>query len=305
MDELEFLRGLEGEEQQGTDLVRGSEQLVRLKQQTGYQQRRDEDLELSKEAGPVSNAAGLGAVLGGIGGAVPKPNKKDSRIGNAARGAAFGGAALGGAELANELIDQRGSVKAALKNALSSAKTGLKLQGFGMKAGINQLKTKGQRARGAGALLGIAAPALAAGGLGYAAGKHKEKKAEDANRLIAALKTIDPSLLASIGIGAGTAGVGTYLASRPQENGKGRAEEQLEETVKNHEEKPADSLRGKMHQATTKMMHGYSKAFREHPVKASLMSTVTGGMAGYGLGRMMGSNKPSIEAIKAALRGGK
>lgn len=153
-------------------------------------------------------------------------------------------------------------------------------------------------------LKGVAAVGATAGGAMLL--KHlMTKKAADANRLVEALKKIDPALLASIGTGAAVGGVGTYLASRPQDNGKSKAEEQLESQVKSHEEKPADTMGGKMHQANTKMMHGYSQAFRDHPVRAGVMGALTGGTLGYGLGRMAGANKPSIDAIKAALRGGK
>jgi hypothetical protein len=50
MDEIEFLRGLEGEQQSGQDLVMGAEHLVRLKKQVGMDRRSDDDLELEKEA---------------------------------------------------------------------------------------------------------------------------------------------------------------------------------------------------------------------------------------------------------------
>lgn len=162
----------------------------------------------------------------------------------------------------------------------------------------------GDRAYGAGQLTGLAAPTLAAGAAGYAMAP-KEKKAADGNRLIQALKKIDPALLAATGLGAAVTGTGIYLGSRPQENGKSKAEESLETSVENNKKKPADGLLGKMRQANTGLMHEYSKAFRDHPIKAGLLGAVSGGAAGYGLGRMAGAAKPSIEALKAALRGGK
>lgn len=52
MNEVDFLRGIEGEEQNSTDLVSGAEHLVRLKIQSGQQtEQKYEDLELKKEAG--------------------------------------------------------------------------------------------------------------------------------------------------------------------------------------------------------------------------------------------------------------
>ncbi len=260
MNENDFLSGLRGEEHQSSDLVQGAEHLVRLKQQTGYQQDRDADLELRKEAGPVDS------LKTGI-------KKAIERVGPH------------------------------VKNFGQGVKEGVKWQGMGAKGAVHNLKNS-RKAVGSGQILGQALPGMAVGA-GATALAMKEKKAADGNRLIEALKTIDPSILTSMGIGAGVAGAGTYLASRPQENGKSRAEESLETSVKNDEEKPSNGLFGKMHQANTKLMHGYAQAFRDHPVKAGLMGVATGAGAGYGLSRLAGSNKPSIEAIKAALRGGK
>lgn len=254
MDETEFLRGLEGEEQSGTDLVQGAEQLIRLKKQVGYQQNNEEGLELSKEA---------------------------------------------------SLKDVATSASSAAKSFGKGVQSGVKWTSMGAKSSVGLLKNKGTRAEGAGRLAGIAAPAVAAGGVGYLAGASKEKKAADGNRLIAALKKIDPGILAATGLGAAVTGTGIYLGSRPQENGKSRAEESLETSVANNEKKPAEGLIGKMRQANTGLMHEYSKAFRDHPVKAGLLGAASGGVAGYGLGRMAGAAKPSIEALKAALRGGK
>lgn len=51
MDESEFLKGIEGERQQGEDLVAGAEHLVRLKIQSGQsEQQKYPDLELEKTA---------------------------------------------------------------------------------------------------------------------------------------------------------------------------------------------------------------------------------------------------------------
>lgn len=57
MDEREFLRGIEGEEQQGSDLTAGAEHLVRLKIQSGQQtEQKYPDLELEKKAGELAES---------------------------------------------------------------------------------------------------------------------------------------------------------------------------------------------------------------------------------------------------------
>jgi hypothetical protein len=62
MDETEFLRGIEGEQQQGSDLVSGAEHLVRLKIQSGQQtQQQYPDLEIEKKAS-VSESIGSAAL---------------------------------------------------------------------------------------------------------------------------------------------------------------------------------------------------------------------------------------------------
>lgn len=50
MDEMEFLRGIEGERQNEKDLVDGAEHLLRLKKQVGFARSGSDDLELEKEA---------------------------------------------------------------------------------------------------------------------------------------------------------------------------------------------------------------------------------------------------------------
>ncbi len=62
MDEVDFLKGIEGERQQGEDLVAGAEHLVRLKIQSGQQtQPQYPDLELEKTA-DISESIGSAAL---------------------------------------------------------------------------------------------------------------------------------------------------------------------------------------------------------------------------------------------------
>lgn len=257
MDETEFLRGLEGEEQAGTDLVSGAEHFVRLKIQTGLQKDPEEGLELNKEA-----------VLQDIG--------------------------------------------RAFTNLGKGVKDGLKWQGLGAKGAISNLKREGGMATGAGQLIGQTAPGLALGaGAATLAKGHKEKKAEDKAKLVSALvnklKGVDPGMLAAMGIGAVGMGTGTYLASRPQEDtGKSKMEEQFEGAIASQQTKPERGLLQKMKNRGTEFGHGLAQAYRDHPVKASLMGAATGAAGGYGLARMMGAKGPAaLAALKAKLTGGR
>lgn len=56
MDEIDFLRGVEGEIQNGEDLVIGAEHFVRLKKQVGLTRPSDTSLELEKDAGELAES---------------------------------------------------------------------------------------------------------------------------------------------------------------------------------------------------------------------------------------------------------
>lgn len=135
------------------------------------------------------------------------------------------------------------------------------------------------------ALAGSAAAAV----LARRKGSHMDK---EANALVDRVKNIDPTLLAAMGIGAGVGGIGTYLASRPHgEEGKSRAEEELEAAVEAQHNKPEGGLLSKMHGRNTELQHGYAQAFRDHPVKAGLLGALTGAAGGYSLGKIVGLGK--------------
>jgi hypothetical protein len=61
MDETQFLRGMEGEERQGEDLVAGAEHLVRLRMQAGQKKDPYDDLELEKKGSWFDNGEALAA----------------------------------------------------------------------------------------------------------------------------------------------------------------------------------------------------------------------------------------------------
>lgn len=97
-------------------------------------------------------------------------------------------------------------------------------------------------------------------------------------------------LTATTGLGALAGGVGTYLASRPQKDtGKGKAEEELEGMVEANKKIPERGLLHKLKNRETENAHGFAKAFREHPLKASLLGALMGGASGYGIGQLSGA----------------
>ncbi len=275
MDELDFLRGIEGESQNGQDLVAGAEHFIRLKKQVGFSRPAEHGLELEKDAGELAESLATPATCKGCG------KVKTSCM----------------------------CKTAGLKEILQGARSGLKYQSMGVGAGLKGLKMPGAKSRSAGMLAGMAAPVAAAGGVGYLAGKatnEKEKTAQSlysclnarleemrektANSVLERLKDVNPGLVSATGLGALAGGLGTYLSSRPQkDSGKSKAEEDLEGRVKAQENQPERGLLGKIHHRNTELEHGYAKAFREHPGKASIIGAITGAMGGYGIGQLAGA----------------
>lgn len=311
MDENEFLRGIESEQQSGQDLVSGAEHLIRLKKQVGMTRPSNDDLELEKEAGELAESL-----------STPAPPKCKN---------------CGKTKTACMCGEEK---MAGLKDVLEGAKSGLKYQAMGAGAGLKGLQMPGARSRSAGMLAGMAAPVAAVGGAAYLAGKHSQEKTANplatvllnariktaslvaveppstsnlaerlniklaearektANAIVDHLKDVNPGLVAATGTGALLGGLGTYFSSRPQEDtGKSKTEESLEGKLEAQKSQPERGLLSKMQHRNTELEHGYSKAFREHPAKAALLGTLTGAMGGYGIGRLAGG--------VSKLRGGK
>lgn len=275
MDELDFLRGIEGDSQHGQDLVTGAEHLVRLKKQVGFSHPVSHDLELEKTAGELTESLATPVTCKGCG------KIKTSCM----------------------------CKTAGLKEILQGARSGLKYQTMGVGAGLKGLKMPGAKSRSVGMLAGMATPAAAAGGVGYLAGKTsngKEKEAQDlrsclslkldelrektAGSMLERLKDVNPGLVSATGLGALAGGLGTYLSSRPQkDSNKSKSEEDLEGRLEAQKSQPERGLLSKMHHRNTELEHGYAKAFREHPGKASIIGAITGAMGGYGIGQLSGA----------------
>ena len=101
---------------------------------------------------------------------------------------------------------------------------------------------------------------------------------------------VNPVMAGLMGIGAVGNGAATYLASRPKERlgGKSSAEADLENAVQAQNLRPEDGFLDKMNRRRTEFQHGISKAFREHPVKGSLISAGTGAAGGAAIGKLLG-----------------
>lgn len=122
--------------------------------------------------------------------------------------------------------------------------------------------------------------------------KHKEKKQMNKEANIKDMvRNIDPIMATMVAGGALTGGLLTRHSSLPREElgGKSKAEDELEASVEANKLRPETGLLQKMHNRDVERMHGWSKAFREHPNKAALLGALTGAVGGYGLGRLSGA----------------
>ncbi len=199
MNEIDFLRGIEGEKQQGSDLISGAEHLVRLRIQTGQSQELYPDLELEKQAGELTESLNT-----------PPIKCKDC-----------------------------GKIKTACMCGYKTASANILKQAL------------------------------------------RDKLASDWSKGMLATTT---------GLGALAGGVGTYLASRPQKDtGKSKSEEELEGMVASQKNKPENGLLHKLKNREVENAHGFSRAFREHPIKASLIGTGIGALAGHSIGQLAGA----------------
>lgn len=312
MDESEFLRGIEGEGQNGKDLVDGAEHLLRLKKQVGYSISRSDDLELEKEAEAICKRCKKAVEA-----CICERQGEGQNTPLDGQDAQSGG--LGSEKLAKILADARTktaathqdlhhtfkAAKNTLKGYLSTHPTARAAAIGGAASGtigaaMGAANSPGDRIGGAvsggvtGAALGAGTSAL------YHHLNHKLASAREktASSIVEHLKDVNPGLVAATGAGALIGGIGTYLSSRPQKDtGKSKSEEELEGKVEAQKSQPERGLLSKMHHRNTELEHGYAKAFREHPHKAALIGTVSGALGGYGLGRLAGGI--------AKMRGGK
>lgn len=271
MNELEFFRGIEGEEQQGSDLTAGAEHLVRLKIQSGQQtQPKYEDLELKKEAGelaeifenmpPTENCKNCGKEKTAC--FCPPRMSKDKT-------AAYQNAKAALKELMRTNPTARAAILGGAVGAAGNAAYGATQAPPG-----HRLSTA-VRSGVTGGILGAGTGAL------YQHLNSKVASSPDWNKTM---------LAATTGLGALAGGVGTYLSSRPQQDtGKSKMEEDLEGQVLANKSKPERGFLHKLKNRETESAHGIAQVFREHPNKAALLGLLTGAAGGYGIGQLGGA----------------
>jgi hypothetical protein len=298
MDANQFYSSLQTDDEKRDDFFAGMEHFVRLKKQAGIQK-------VAFVTEPSDR---------------PVTSKKDATLEKCP-----------GCGFEKDACSCKAKMASTLGDAYRGFKSGLKFEQIGAGTALKGLKAPGIRAHSAGRLVGHAAPALAAGAIGHTIGSHgKEKEAAEFDELQGnqemhpyeermgkalagvkdklernektaslreAIKNIDPALIGPVAGGTALGGLLTYLGSRPHDDLKGRSktEHQLEKAVNNEEEE--NGLMDKLHNRTTEMGHGYAKAFREHPGKASLIGAGMGAAAGYGIGRLAGA-RPLLGALK-------
>jgi hypothetical protein len=309
MDDLDFLKEIEGEQSNGESLVAGAEHFLRLKRQVGSESRRYDDLEIEKKAhqiesykriditkdgfaqhmlgGTEKDAGELSALLASTPPSTNCPNCKKEK-----------NACL--CKMAKILFDARiktatsvDGIKSVLKNnptvraaALGGATSGM------IGAGMGAITNTHDRVGGAitGGLTGAASGAGGGALYHHLNSKLAELREKTAGSMVDNLKNVNPGLVAATGLGALAGGLGTYLASRPKkDSGKSRAEEELEGKVDAQKSQPERGLLSKMHHRNTELEHGYSRAFREHPMGAAAIGTATGALSGYSIGRLAGA----------------
>lgn len=198
-----------------------------------------------------------------------------------------------------EAPEKTASLRSAFNGARSSLEQGARGLKRDIKGALNNKASTYSRSFDAGRVVGKAAPVVAGGAVAHALGKHQGKResereifgdlAEKRASAAEKLKSIGPLTAALMGAGALTGGVGTYLSSRPQEDldGKSKAEDELETQVRAHQGRPENGLLRKLMNRTTELEHGYAKAFRDHPGKASILGAGAGAAGGYGLARLL------------------
>lgn len=281
MDEIDFLRGVEGESQNEQDLVMGAEHFMRLKRQVGLTRPIDTSLELEKEAGELVESLATPETCKGCGKVKTACLCKTATIQDVLRDARVKTA--GRIESAKSAIKTNPTLRAAV---IGGATTG------GVNAAIGAAKSPDDPIGGA-VRGGVSGAAVGAGGgalYHHLSTKLAQMREKTASSLLERFKDVNPGLITVTGLGALAGGIGTYLSSRPQkDSGKGKAEEELEGQVAAQKNRPERGLLSKMHHRNTELEHGYAKAFREHPIGAAAIGTATGAFGGYGIGRLAGA----------------
>jgi len=232
--------------------------------------------------GSTLAGAGIGAGIGAL------RAEKGHRLRGSAEGIGYG-ALLGSAGgllgiTPDKVMGMAGKAKELKKTQHArSAISALKTPSRNVDMGFDKMWAEGGENKGqlAKALLeAVKGPKIKA-----ASDPLSEKRASLAEKL----KQIGPLAGGLMAGGAAAGGIGTYLASKPQEElgGRSRAEDELEAFVEAQKGRPERGLLHKMKNRTTELEHGYARAFSDHPVKASLLGAAAGASGGYALTKLL------------------
>lgn len=100
----------------------------------------------------------------------------------------------------------------------------------------------------------------------------------------------NPQVIGAV-VGAGLGAGSTFLKHRPQERlgGYSKGEVESAERIVAREGRPETGFLEKIKNRTGELEHGLSRAFREHPVKGSMVGAGVGALSGASLVRALGA----------------
>lgn len=315
MKDEDFFNGLRDTDREKEDFVHGAEHFIRLK--TAYQIDPSDRPDI-----PKKDFAQPGKEEAGHTGKYPIPDRQHARsaLGFAKMHHDSGALAAVRAKVEQKYPDMLGHEKDSClscgqektacmcksASALDSARAAMAKNPMLRSAVIGGLVSGGIGAGSAAmdAPPGYAIPdAIRAGVKGGAVGaaggalyhhlstKLAEEREKTANAIVDAIKHIDPAIAIPTAAGGVAGALLTRHGSKPRHElgGRSKAEHELEAQVDTNSRLPENGLLHKMHNRNTELQHGYAKAFREHPNKATMVGALSGALGGYGIGRLGGA----------------
>lgn len=129
--------------------------------------------------------------------------------------------------------------------------------------------------------------------------KLRARYLEKCSSIVDKAKDIDPVIAALVATGGLVGGVGTYLNSKPRDNlgGKSKSEILADKAVAGNKATPEGGLISKMRRGNDELSQSYAKAFKEHPIKASLLGSILGGATGYSVARAGGATLKALKGV--------
>ena len=335
MDDNQFFQSLKSDDDQRAEYMAGAEHLVRLRHQTGYAQRALEnqfsDLEKtaslhSRVTDFISNSprlirfsgnhprvfsAGIGASMGATETleSLSRIFTRDNldRLFDVGVLAGQGAIGYGAYRLGkNQGKKEKQAGFSQFMDGLVAGSPHLNLVD-GTAGAIKGPNRSFNGGKATGALIGLAGPMA----LGALLQKKKDKQAsvlgaikQTGKGVVDRVNNMDPVVKYLMAGTGAVMGLGTYLGSRPQQElgGKSKLEVSAERDLANNKNTPEKTLGDKMHARNSELAAGYAKAFREHPVRAALLTVPFGMATGYGIARAGGAGVRAGRAFANAVR---